>query len=80
MEEGYVFACDRCGLMVYSAIPPPPETIYCLTCRWLAGIDDPRARAEAEAFLAKLEQQGEQPAEQAHGEQEDREEEAEGAG
>ncbi len=51
MSEPVEFVCQRCGILVVCCIPPPPETIYCLQCRFIESIDDEADKAEAAAFI-----------------------------
>jgi hypothetical protein len=45
------FVCERCGINVICCIPVPDETLYCVECRFIEGIEDPVAREETARFL-----------------------------
>ncbi len=45
--------CEKCGIHIISMIPMPDETLYCLECRFVEGIEDPEAKQQAEEFLKR---------------------------
>ncbi len=45
------FTCERCGTEVFSAVPVPGETIWCVECRFIEGIDDPAAKKQMAEFI-----------------------------
>lgn len=51
MSENCEYNCVRCGIRVVWCSPPPPESIYCLTCRFIEGIEDDQDREQSALWL-----------------------------
>lgn len=45
------FKCERCGINVMAFFDVPPETLYCLECRFVESIDDPEEKRKAAEFV-----------------------------
>lgn len=51
MRDSSEYDCARCGIRVVWVTPPPPESLYCLQCRIIVGIEDPQVRQEIARVL-----------------------------
>jgi hypothetical protein len=51
-EQEYV--CEGCGCQVYQCVPVPPETIWCLHCRFVFSLETPQEKQSALEFMRKI--------------------------